>query len=125
MDILMLYSESLVRAREETIREIKQINELIQNEDFDQIIDQPDVTDDEHVDDREEEKPTEVKKPPLERKKSINVIPPILQRQRTLSHQNSSENTGLPINKTRRVTFRYKHKEFNKDSQVDFSFSVT
>ena len=34
MDILTLYSESLIRANEETLREIKEINELLKNNDI-------------------------------------------------------------------------------------------
>ena len=105
LDILMLYSESLVRARESVMREISQMNETLQQDDLMTINSRSRNKDKtSSVSDTVPSTRKEMRKEKLERKLSI--------RQKSLLEQTNSMSftdqvvAEVPVQKKSKVTFR-------------------
>ena len=106
LDILMLYSESLVRARESVLREISQMNETLQQDDLMTINSRSRNKDNKtsSVSDALPATKKEMRKEKLERKLSI--------RQKSLLEQTNSMSftdqvvAEVPVQKKSKVTFR-------------------
>ena len=106
LDILMLYSESLVRARESVLREISQMNETLQQDDL-MTINSRSRNKDNKTSSSSDTVPStkkEMRKEKLERKLSI--------RQKSLLEQTNSMSftdqvvAEVPVQKKSKVTFR-------------------
>jgi len=105
MDILTLYSESLIRANEETLREIKEINELLKNNDIELSSPAVDQNNDKSNDGNS--KLNDIKNEKLTRKYSIGFHSERgrLERQRAISQPFLERKSSSIPQLNRRVTF--------------------